>query len=129
MSAAILKELAIRGDTGALKALSFITSLFDSWTSSAPANEDDWLDPADEVIDTESMFAWEEQVRCIAGIGPVFNYCIACLNLLLLLLMMMAMVVEMVMMMMMLALALILVLIVLDVVAVVLVSLVTIIVK
>ena len=68
MRAVILKELAARDDTGALKTLSSIPSPFDSWTSSAPANEDDWLDPADEVIDTECMFAWEEQVRCIAGI-------------------------------------------------------------
>ena len=108
MRAAILKELAIRGDTGALRVLSFIPSPFDSWTSSAPANEDDWLDPAEELIDTESMFAWEEQVSCNAGIGVVFNSCIACLDLLLLLLLMMKMALMVEMVMMMLAMALLL---------------------
>ena len=65
LRADILLELAGQngapGDDDALKALARTPPPFGSWNT-APACEDDWVDPALELIDLESPFPWEEQV-------------------------------------------------------------------
>ena len=65
MKAALLKELAVRGRADARRVLSLSSPPFGSWTTSAPISEDDWLDPKDEVIVPEHMFAWDAQVGCV----------------------------------------------------------------
>ena len=46
-----------------LQQLAWMPPPFSSWNS-APASEDDWLDPMDEVfVDSDSSYPWELQVR------------------------------------------------------------------
>ena len=51
---------------GELQFLAWIPPPFGSWATSSPASEDDWLDPADEVVDPESTLPWDAQVGSTA---------------------------------------------------------------
>ena len=45
-----------------LQSLAWTLPPFGSWSTSTPASEDHWLDPADEVVDPESTLPWDVQV-------------------------------------------------------------------
>ena len=65
MLAALLRHLGeIDGGRfqSARKDLSRLAPPFGSWSTSAPASEDNWLDPADEVVDPTSGYTWQTQV-------------------------------------------------------------------
>ena len=71
LHADILHKLA-RDESEALVALARIRPPFGSWTS-APASEDDWRDPADEIsVGFGDLCDWEEQVsRWVCSSPPL----------------------------------------------------------
>ena len=67
MHAAMLAKGHEAGFVGSLQSLAQLPPPFGSWAASTPANEDDWLDPADEVVDPEGLHAWDRLVRGPSG--------------------------------------------------------------